>query len=184
MKLIVGLGNPGKEYTKTRHNLGFQALDYLAEKLDFSFNEKKFNGIYSTIFLNNQKIIFLKPQSYVNLSGEVIKRFIDYFKINIEDVLIIYDDMDLEVGKFKLKAMGGSAGHNGLKSIEDKLQTNEYKRLKIGIAKNKGIDIVNYVLGYFSKKENSLIKSVMELLPNIINDYLIDSFEKLMSKYN
>lgn len=184
MKLIVGLGNPGKEYTKTRHNLGFQALDYLAEKLDFSFNEKKFNGIYSTIFLNNQKIIFLKPQSYVNLSGEIIKRFIDYFKINIEDVLIIYDDMDLEVGKFKLKAMGGSAGHNGLKSIEDKLQTNEYKRLKIGIAKNKGIDIVNYVLGYFSKKENSLIKSVMELLPNIINDYLIDSFEKLMSKYN
>ncbi len=184
MKLIVGLGNPGKEYTKTRHNLGFQALDYLAEKLDFSFNEKKFNGIYSTIFLNNQKIIFLKPQSYVNLSGEVIKRFIDYFKINIEDVLIIYDDMDLEVGKFKLKAMGGSAGHNGLKSIEDKLQTNEYKRLKIGIAKNKGIDIVNYVLGYFSKKENSLIKSVIELLPNIINDYLIDSFEKLMSKYN
>lgn len=184
MKLIVGIGNPGKEYTKTRHNLGFRALDYLAEKLNFSFNEKKFNGVYSTVFLNNDKIIFLKPQSYVNLSGEVIKKFIDYFKIDIEDVLIIYDDMDLEVGKFKLKPMGGSAGHNGLKDIENKLQTNEYKRLKIGIAKNKDIDIVNYVLGHFSKEEEVLINPIMELLPNIINDYLIDSFEKLMCKYN
>ena len=135
MKLIVGLGNKGKEYDNTRHNIGFMALDRILEEYNLVLNKEKFNGLYIDTVINGEKIIFLKPLKYMNLSGEVIKKYIDFFKIEISDILIISDDMDLDIGRYKLRYKGSSGGHNGLKNIEQNIGTNVYKRLKIGISK-------------------------------------------------
>lgn len=184
MKLIVGLGNPGKEYENTRHNIGFMVLDEYARVNNLEFNKNKFDGLYLDTVIEKEKVILLKPLKYMNLSGEVIRKYVDYFKIDISDILIIYDDMDLEVGSFKIRYKGGSAGHNGLKNIELNLNTNEYKRIKIGISKNKNIDTVSYVLGKFNSEDMVRIKSTSKVVSNIINDFVKISFENLMNKYN
>lgn len=184
MKLIVGLGNPGKQYERTKHNIGFMALDKIALKYNLKFNKEKFSGSYAETIINGEKIIFLKPLKYINLSGEVIKKYVDYYKIGVEDILIIHDDLDLPLGKIKLKLKGGSGGHNGLKNIELNLKTKQYKRLKIGISNNKTIDTKDYVLGSFTKESQIIIDQSLKLIPNILNDYFIMNFEQLMSKYN
>lgn len=184
MKLIVGLGNPGKEYENTRHNIGFMALDEYAKMNNLDFNKSKFDGLYTETIINNEKFILLKPQKFMNLSGEVIYKFIEYFKIKISDLLVIYDDMDLDVGKFKIRYKGGNAGHNGLKNIEANIRTNEYKRIKIGISKNKNIDTLNYVLGKFTSDERIKLDPILKNIPNIIDDFAKISFENLMNKYN
>lgn len=184
MKLIVGLGNPGKEYENTRHNMGFMALDEYASKNHLIFNKKKFNGLYTDFNYNNDKIILLKPQSYINLSGEVIKKFIDYYKINIDDLLVISDDLDMELGKIKIKYKGRSGGHNGLKNIESHLGTQNYRRIKIGISNNKNIDTKDYVLGKLNSDSKKIIEETIKLFPKIIEDYLNISFDNLMNKYN
>ena len=125
-----------------------------------------------------------KPQKYMNLSGEVIRDFVNYFKIDINDILIICDDLDTEVGTFRLRYKGSSGGHNGLKDIELHLSTKDYKRIKIGISNNKNIDTKDYVLGKFSKEELELINPIIEKMPNIVKDYLEIPFENLMNKYN
>lgn len=184
MKLIVGLGNPGKEYDNTRHNIGFHMLDIITNSLNVELNKKKFDGLYGEKIINGDKIIFLKPQRYMNLSGTVIKEFVQYFKINIDDILIISDDLDTPTGSFKIKFKGSSGGHNGLKDIENNLGTNVYKRIKIGISNNKKIDTKDYVLGKFTKEEKDCLQAIDDIIVNIFNDYLIFSFDKLMSKYN
>lgn len=184
MKLIVGLGNPGREYENTRHNMGFMMIDQFATNLGVKIDSKKFNGLYTETVINGEKVILLKPQSYINLSGEVIRKYVDYFKIKLEDILIIHDDLDLPVGTFKLKQKGSSGGHNGLKNIELHLGTQEYKRIKIGISNNKLIDTKDYVLGKISKEENKLLDNVKDTIMNILDDYFKLSFTELMSKYN
>jgi len=184
MKLLVGLGNIGKEYDDTRHNIGFYFIDYFATKEKTSISKTKFNGEYCEIQKDGEKIIILKPSLYMNLSGIVIKKYIEYFKIKIEDILIIHDDLDLQIGKFKLRPNGSSAGHNGLKSIEENLMSQNYKRLKIGISKNKEIDIKDYVLGTFTKEERETFDELKDTIYNVIHDFLKYDFEELMSKYN
>ena len=184
MKLIVGLGNPGKEYENTRHNIGFQTIDRYANKLGVSIMKSKFNGLFSETLINGEKVVLLKPQSYINLSGEVIRKFVDFYKISINDILIIHDDLDLAVGTYKIKKKGSSGGHNGLKNIELHLGTQEYKRIKIGISNNKNIDTKDYVLGKLSKEEEEKLNDVKNTVLNILDDYFKVSFEELMSKYN
>jgi len=181
MKLIVGLGNPGKEYEKTRHNIGFMTIDKYADKLGVSITKEKYNGLYAETIINSEKVILLKPQSYINLSGEVIRRFIDFYKIDIEDILIIHDDLDLEVGTYRVKQHGSSGGHNGLKNIELHLGTQEYKRIKIGISNNKLMDTKDYVLGKISKEKIDEVKNVVM---DILDDYFKITFDQLMAKYN
>ena len=182
MKLIVGLGNPGKEYRNTRHNVGFFMLDkYLNGEGKW---KEKFNGLYLEKNINGEKVIFLKPLSYMNLSGEVIKKYIDFFKISNDDIFIIHDDLDLNLGFYRLRSSGSSGGHNGLKNIEKSIGSKEYKRLKIGISNNKEIDTKDYVLGYFNKQEQDILDSVSAVVTNIINDFFKFDFENLMSKYN
>lgn len=184
MKLIVGLGNPGIEYENTRHNIGFYFVDLITKSLgNISFKEK-FNGKYQKIKINGEDIIFLKPLSYMNLSGEVVSKFVNYYKIKIEDILIIYDDLDMQLAKIKLRAKGSSGGHNGIKNIILNLGNENFKRLKIGINKDKSIDIKDYVLGHFTKEELNKIKDINNLVLDIFNDYLKLSFNDLMSKYN
>lgn len=184
MKLIVGLGNPGKEYEKTRHNIGFMVLDYYASLHNLTFQKQKFNGIYAEFVYNQEKIILLKPQSFINLSGEVVRKFIDFFKISIDDLFIIHDDLDLEIGTYKLKPAGSSAGHNGLKNIELHLGTQKYKRLKIGISNNKMIDTKDYVLGKLTKEEEEKLDDIIRISHKILDDYLKVSFDLLMNRYN
>lgn len=184
MKLIVGLGNPGREYEKTRHNIGFMCIDELARRFQVDININKFNGLYNQFTYNNEKIILLKPQKYMNLSGEVVRDYVNYFKIDIQDILIICDDLDTPVGTYRLRYKGSSGGHNGLKNIEMHLSTKEYKRIKIGISNNKNIDTKDYVLGKFSIEEIKLISPIINQMPKIIEDYLNMSFDSLMSKYN
>lgn len=184
MKLIVGLGNPGKEYKNTRHNVGFMVVDYLANKNGCVIDTQREGSFYTIITVADEKVILLKPQRYINLSGEVVAAFKDYFKINIDDILIISDDLDLEVGKYKLKSHGSSGGHNGLKNIEMHLKTSDYKRLKIGISNNKGMETKDYVLGTFSKDEKLIIDSIISKASDIIVDYVKMDFIGLMNKYN
>lgn len=184
MKLIVGLGNPGKEYENTRHNIGFMVLDKYANKNGLSFQKEKFNGLYLDFQVNGEKVILLKPLSYMNLSGEVVRKFVDFFKIEIEDILIINDDLDLQIGTFKLKPMGSSGGHNGLKNIELHLATRNYKRLKIGISNNKMLDTKDYVLGKFTSLEQEQLNTVLDISLSIVDDFIKISFDLLMNRYN
>lgn len=183
MKLIVGLGNKGNEYNNTRHNVGFMVIDEYLNKHNLVLNKEKFDGLYCDTVISDEKVIILKPQKYMNLSGEVILKFVNYFKIKVEDILVIHDDMDLELGSFKIRYKGGSGGHNGLKNIEANLKTNEYKRIKIGISKNN-IDVIDYVLGKFKSDELEKINDVIKIMPDVIDDFLKISFENLMNKYN
>lgn len=184
MKLIVGLGNPGKEYENTRHNIGFIMLDNILNNFGIKNGKEKFGGLYYETNINNEKIIFLKPYKYINLSGQVIKKYVDFFKIDICDIFIIHDDLDTDTGVFKLREKGGSGGHNGLKDIELALKTNEYKRMKIGVSNNKLIATTDYVLGKISKEEQAKLNEIIVLGPSIINDFLNISFSNLMNKYN
>lgn len=182
--MIVGLGNPGKEYENTRHNVGFMAIDKIALKNHVTLNSKKGNGIYTIFEKEDEKILLLKPLTYMNLSGEAVKALMQYYKIAVSDILIISDDLDMPTGKIKLKYKGSSGGHNGLKNIEQHLKTQEYKRLKIGISNNKNYDTKDYVLGRFSIEEKEKIDSVLNTVIDIFDDFCINSFENVMNKYN
>lgn len=185
MKLIVGLGNPGREYESTRHNIGFMMIDkYTLFKNIANKWNYKFNGLYLETNLFGEKVIFLKPQSYMNLSGTVVKRFIDYYKIDVADILVISDDLDLNIGNFKIKDKGSSGGHNGLKDIENSIGTSEYKRLKIGINNDKNIDTKDYVLGKISKEYLKRYDDLFNFLCTVLDDYFNISFVELMNKYN
>lgn len=184
MKLIVGLGNPGKEYENTRHNAGFKFIDKFAQSQNLNFNKEKFNGLYTEFNYKGEKVILLKPQKYMNLSGEVVIKFKEFFKINLEDIFIICDDLDTELGKLKIKYKGSSGGHNGLKNIESHLHSNEYKRIKIGISNNKDHDKIDYVIGKMPKEELNILEKVTDKAPEMILDYLNLSFDNLMNKYN
>ncbi len=184
MKLIVGLGNYGKEYQNTRHNIGFMSLDYYAKKNNIIIDKKKFKGLYSEVSINDEKVILLKPQTYVNLSGECVRDFLKYFKIDINDMLVIYDDMDLDVGVIRIREKGSSGGHNGIKNIIENLKTSDFKRVRVGISKDKEHDVINYVLGKFNEEEKKIIEEKIEIISNIIEDFTKYSFNKIMSIYN
>lgn len=183
MKLIVGLGNPGKEYENTRHNIGFQVIDNYLENKNITWHQK-FKSLYTDLNINNEKVYFLKPETYMNLSGIAIREFIKYYDIELKDILIIHDDLDLPLGKIRLKINSSSGGHNGIKSIIDNLQTSAFARLKIGIAKNKLSDTKDYVLGNFSTSEKKILADNMTLYKQVIDDFLCSDINRLMNKYN
>ena len=184
MKMIVGLGNPGKEYENTRHNMGFIVIDSFAKSLGISIDKKKFNGLYASVMIDGEKVLLVKPQSYMNLSGEVVQSFANYYDIDYSDILVISDDLDLDFLDYRLRLFGSSGGHNGLQNIEDCLGSNRFRRFRIGISNNKNIDTKDYVLGRFNKED---VKAIEEFLPktiDILNDFVKFDFERLMSKYN
>lgn len=184
MKLIVGLGNPGGEYENTRHNIGFFMIDKYLKYKNLDGYKSKFNGLYVDTIIKNEKVIFLKPQSYMNLSGEVVRKYMDFFKISIDDILIISDDLDLHVGHFKIKEKGSNGGHNGLKNIESCIGSNLYKRIKIGICNDRHIDMKDFVLSKFSKEEISIYENMSLTICEILDAYFCEDFSKIVSKYN
>lgn len=185
IKLIVGLGNPGKEYTNTRHNVGFMVMDEIANKLNLTGWKERYGGLYLDAYIGFNHVILLKPQKYMNVSGDVLIEFVRFFDIKTEDILVINDDLDLPLGVLKLKERGSSGGHNGLKNIESQLKTDEYKRIKIGISNDKTIDTKDYVLGKLSQSDKKIIKESVEKAATIAIDTMDNvSFQNLMNKYN
>lgn len=181
MKLVVGLGNPGKEYDLTRHNVGFMVLDHYLGDVRWSL---KFNGLYYQTNVGGEKIIFLKPQSYMNLSGGVVRKFVDYFDIDVNDVLIVHDDLDLPIGKIRVKFNSSAGGHNGIKDIISNLGSSSFGRLKIGISRNSSLDTKDYVLGRFSSSDVDAIFANRSAFKDIIENYSSSNVNKLMNLYN
>lgn len=184
MKLIVGIGNPGKEYEKTRHNIGYMTVDAIADHYGVKFDQKKFNSIYGILRLNNEKIIIMKPETYVNLSGVAVLSIKNYYGIDQKDILVIYDDIALPLGKIRVRFKGSGGGHNGLDNIIEYLKTNEIKRMRIGIDNNPLIDKKDYVLGKFTKKDKKVLKETLERLKDVPYDFINKRFSDFMNKYN
>lgn len=181
MKLIVGLGNPGKQYENTRHNIGFMMLDNYLGDVKWS---SKFNGLYYETNIKGEKYIFLKPQSYMNLSGGVVNSFVKFYKLTYKDILVIQDDLDMVVGKCRIKINSSAGGHNGIKDIIAHLHTDAFARLKVGISNDKDTDTRDYVLGKLSKSHLDLIFNNFDNIRDIIENFNYDEITTLMNKYN
>ena len=163
MYLIVGLGNPGREYEHTRHNAGFDAIDVLAGKLGADVKEKKHKGLCGKGMIAGEKVILLKPQTFMNLSGESVRAAADFYKIDAEHMIVLYDDIDLDVGKLRVRAKGSAGGHNGIKNIIAHMGTQEFPRVRIGVgAKPDRMDLADYVLGRFSQVERPVMEDAFE----------------------
>lgn len=167
MKVIIGLGNKGKEYEKTRHNVGFMCIDKIAEKYEINIKEEKLKSEIGTININGEKIILAKPQTYMNLSGEALQAIKSFYKIEDKDILVIYDDIDLEIGKIRYRESGSAGTHNGMRNIISILKSEDIKRIRVGIGKpeNSKIQLADYVLQKFSKEDLEIIE---EKYPEIL----------------
>ncbi|MBU5454716.1 aminoacyl-tRNA hydrolase [Caproiciproducens sp. MSJ-32] len=183
MFLIVGLGNPGKEYDNTRHNIGFETVDYIADKYNIDINRKKFKGICGEGLINNTKVILLKPSTYMNLSGESIVEAMNFYKLKNEELIIIYDDISLEVGRLRIREKGSAGGHNGIKSIIGNLASDVFPRIKIGVGQPKG-ELVSHVLGKFNKEEMEILKEVIEAASIGVETIIKDGTKEAMNKLN
>jgi len=185
MKCIVGLGNPGRKYHNTRHNVGFMVIDELLERQGWSLNKKKFNGHYIIDYIGNEQVILLKPQTYMNLSGDSIKPLMDFYKIDPEDLLVIYDDLDLPAGKIRLRQTGGHGGHNGMRSIISTTGTKDFNRIRVGIDRPiQGMTVIDYVLSRFSKNEQKVIEESIQQSADACESWLNRPFLEVMNEYN
>lgn len=187
VKMIVGLGNPGSKYNDTKHNIGFMAVDRIVKKLDVNFTEdKNFKAEIGSDFINGEKIYFIKPTTFMNNSGIAVKALLTYYNISIKDMIIIYDDLDMEVGKIRFRQKGSAGGHNGIKSIIAHLGTQEFDRIKVGIGRPNGrMTVINHVLGKFDKNDEIMISNTLDKVDNAVNHYLqTNDFQKTMQKYN
>ncbi len=178
MKLIVGLGNPGKKYEHTRHNIGFMIVDKYLGDVNW---QNKFNADYTKTRIFNEDVIFIKPQTYMNLSGDSVIKFIKYFDIDIENILVIQDDLDMNIGNYKLKKNSSSGGHNGIKSIENSIGSKAFARLKIGILNNFKHEVVDFVLGKLSEEDKNIIYNIN--CENIINMFIKEGFDNTINSY-
>ena len=164
--------------------MGFIVIDNFAKELGLSIDKKKFNALYVDTLIDGEKVLLVKPQSYMNLSGEAVQSFANYFDIDYSDILVISDDLDLDFLDYRLRLFGSSGGHNGLKDIERCLGSNRFRRFRIGISNNKDMDTKDYVLGKFNKNESKILTSKFELYKEIINTFLDNDSQYLMNRYN
>lgn len=185
MILIAGLGNPGKEYENTRHNAGFMVLDALADKLGADVSEKKHKALCGKAVIGGQKVILLKPQTYMNSSGESIRAAADYYKVAPEDILVIYDDISLAPGQLRIRAKGSAGGHNGIKSIIAHLGTEVFPRVKVGVGqKPRQYDLADYVLGHFSGEERERMAEGYRHAAEAVKYMVTDRVDEAMNEYN
>ncbi len=185
MKIIVGLGNPTDEYTGTRHNIGFSALDYIADRAGIKVHDKKFKALCGSGVIAGQKVILVKPQTYMNLSGEAVIEVVNYYKCSVDDVLIIYDDICLEPGFIRIREKGSAGGHNGIKNIIKHLGTENFSRIRIGVGeKPKDWDLADYVLGHFSTEETKIIRNTFDEVFEAVELYLQGNLQAAMNLFN
>lgn len=185
MKLVVGLGNPGQSYEGTRHNVGFETIDHCEKSLNIPLNQSKFKGAYGFDNINNEKIFLLKPLTFMNLSGESVVPLMNFYKISVENLLVIYDDLDLKPGTIRLRQKGSHGGHNGMKSIINHLGTDEFNRIRIGIGRPEpGISVSNYVLGSFHSSERELINEATLKASEAVEAWTTTPFLRVMNDFN
>lgn len=187
VKMIVGLGNPGSKYEKTKHNIGFMAIDNIVKNLDVTFtDDKNFKAQIGSTFINHEKVYFVKPTTFMNNSGIAVKALLTYYNIDITDLIVIYDDLDMEVSKLRLRSKGSAGGHNGIKSIIAHIGTQEFNRIKVGIGRPlKGMTVINHVMGQFNTEDNIAISLTLDRVVNAVKFYLQENdFEKTMQKFN
>ncbi len=182
MKLIIGLGNPGKKYEKTRHNVGFLAVDSYVKRNNGNYKvESNMNAV--SVKLNNA--IFIKPQTFMNLSGESVIKYINYYKIDVSDILVIYDDISIPFNHVRIRESGSAGGHNGIKSIIQHTKTQDFKRVRIGVDNNTNMNLADYVLGDFSKVEQNGLEDIFYDINNLIDDFIKEErFDLIMNRYN
>lgn len=185
MYLIVGLGNPEKEYANTRHNMGFDTINEIAKKNNIEINKNKFKGLYGTAIIQGKKVILLKPQTYMNLSGESIKKIADFYNIEPENIIVIYDDIDTQIGSIRIRKKGSAGSHNGMKSVIEKLGTTEFARIRVGIGRPQfKNDMINYVLQKLTKEEQQELAVGTKKAAEAIEELLKNGIEIAMSKFN
>ena len=185
MDIIVGLGNPEPEYSNTRHNMGFDTINKIAKKYNIEFSKTNFNGIYGTGIIEGEKVILLKPQTYMNLSGESVKEIIDFYKLNTDNLIIIYDDIDIEPGIIKLRKTGGPGTHNGMKSVIKEIGTEKFPRVRVGIGKpeHKG-DLINYVIGKIPEEDKKILEKSTDVAKDAVIEIIKNGMDKAMNLFN
>lgn len=187
MYIVVGLGNPGKKYDNTRHNVGFDFIDYVASEYGITMNKLKFKAIIGEKNINGQKVMLVKPQTYMNLSGESVREILNFYKdVDSTNLIVVYDDIDFEVGKTKIRKKGSAGTHNGMKSIIYQIQTDNFPRVRIGIGKPpfKDYDLADYVLGKFTTDERKLVNENIKDFKDALDMIISDGIDKAMNKYN
>lgn len=184
MYIIAGLGNPGKEYDMTRHNIGFETIDYIAEKHNVKINKLKFKSLYGEINIAGEKVYLIKPQTYMNLSGEALREFSAFYKIPLQNIIVINDDISLGMGKVRIRRKGSAGGHNGLKSIIYQLNSDEFPRIKIGVGENEKGDLADYVLGRFKKDEIPVMEDSIIRASDAAEEIIKKGIESAMNKYS
>ena len=184
MYLIVGLGNPEEEYNYTRHNMGFHAINKLSESLKIEIKKNKFDGLYGIGEYFGEKIILLKPQTYMNLSGKSVIQFKNFYKIPNENIVVIYDDMDIDPQIIKIRKKGGSGSHNGMKSVVECLNTEDFPRIRIGIGRAETEEKINFVIGSVTKEEMKKLDTGAEKAAEAIEELLKNGIDSAMNKYN
>ena len=185
MYLIVGLGNPEEEYSNTRHNMGFNTINKLAKQYNIEINKSKFKSLYGNGIIEKEKVILLKPQTYMNLSGTAIKEVMDFYKINKEELIIIYDDIDIEPGIIKIRKKGGPGTHNGMKSVVNEIKTQDFTRVRVGIGmpSNKS-DLINYVIGKISKDDIEKLEDGTTKAKDALIEIIKNGVDTAMNKCN
>ena len=185
MYLIVGLGNPGKQYEDTRHNVGFKAIDLLADRNNITLNKLKFNGVYGDGFIGGEKVFLLKPQTYMNNSGQSVVEIMNFYKIGVDRLIVLVDDIDIEPYTVRIKAKGSAGTHNGMKSIINHIKDKSFPRVKIGVGKNEGkMDLANFVLSKFPKKDKTLLEETISTSVEAVEEIVSSGVDKAMNKFN
>ena len=184
MKLIVGLGNPGKEYERTRHNAGFDVMDEIERMASASITQKKFKALVDKVNIGGQSVLLMKPQTYMNNSGEAVRAAMDFYHLTPQDLLVIYDDMDMPVGRLRLRQKGSAGGHNGIKSIIAHIHTQEFDRIRVGIDKDARIPTVDWVLGKIRKEDEEEYSKAVKLAKDAAVYAMSHSFAETMNQFN
>lgn len=185
MYLIVGLGNPENEYSNTRHNMGFDTINEIAKRNNINITKTKFKGLYEIGIIQGKKVILLKPQTYMNLSGESVKEFINFYNISLDETIIIYDDIDVEKGNIKIRKKGGPGSHNGMKSIIQELNTTDFGRVRVGIGQPEfKNDMINYVIGKIPKEERETLHQGVERAAYAVEEIIKNGIDIAMNKFN
>ena len=185
MKIIVGLGNPTKEYAGTRHNVGFSVIYNISDAYGIAVDTKKHKALIGKGMIEGEKVVLAMPQTYMNLSGESVRELMDFYKCDLQDLIVIYDDISLDVGKIRIRAKGSAGGHNGIKNIIAHLNTQEFARIKVGVGeKPPKMDLADYVLGRFSKEEQPIIRESADRVREAVADIIMHDVSYAMNKYN
>ena len=185
MYLIVGLGNPENEYAHTRHNMGFDTINQIAKNNNIQITTNKFKGLCESTIIQNQKVILLKPQTYMNLSGESVKEVAEFYNLKPEEIIVIYDDIDIEKGHIKIRKKGGAGSHNGMKSVVEELQSTDFARIRVGIGQPEfKSDMINYVIGKVSQEEQEILQQGVEKAAKAVEEILKNGIDIAMNKFN